>query len=40
MQDGASPHKSSQHTPVFEAWSVTLLEWPGNSPDLNPIEKI
>ena len=43
MQDGATPHtaKTSQawcenHLPGF--WKK--VEWPGNSPDLNPIENL
>ena len=43
MQDGATPHTANlsqqwccQHFPNF--W--TKEQWPGNSPDLNPIEKL
>ena len=38
MQDGAPCHKSKKVMKWFKDHNITLLEWPGNSPDLNPIE--
>ena len=38
MQDGAPCHKSKKVMKWFKNHNITLLEWPGNSPDLNPIE--
>ena len=40
MQDGAGCHISQWNLPTFAHFSVDLLDWPGNSPDLNPIEHI
>ncbi len=40
MQDGASNHISQWNRPLFMKQEVDLLLWPGNSPDLNPIEHI
>ena len=38
MHDGAPAHKSKIVKKFLEDHSITVLEWPGNSPDLNPIE--
>ena len=38
MQDGAPCHKSKKVMKWFKDHNITLLEWPGNSPDFNPIE--
>ena len=40
MQDGVPCHCSKIVTDFFRANKVTLLEWPGNSPDLNLIENL
>lgn len=40
MQDKAPCHTARTVKAVFLAENVQLLEWPGNSPDLNPIENI
>ena len=40
MQDGASNHTSQWQKPLFTQHCVNILDWPGNSPDLNPIEHI
>jgi len=40
MLDGAAAHISSNCSPFYEGWEVNRLNWPGNSPDLNPIEHI
>jgi len=40
MQDGASNHTSQWNRPLFMEQEIDLLFWPGNSPDLNPIEHI
>jgi len=38
MQDGASSHVSQWQKPLLHRCNI--LAWPGNSPDLNPIEHI
>lgn len=38
MHDGAPCHKAKLVTEFLEEYHITVLEWPGNSPDLNPIE--
>ncbi len=39
LQDGAPCHKAKIVTAWFNARPhITLIKWPGNSPDLNPIE--
>ena len=40
MQDGAPYHCSKTVTDFFKTNKITLLEWPGNSPDLNPIKNL
>jgi hypothetical protein len=38
MQDGAPCHTSKKSTKWLVDNNIEVLEWPGNSPDLNPIE--
>lgn len=38
MHDGAPAHKSKLVRKFFNDNNISVLEWPGNSPDLNPIE--
>jgi len=42
MQDGATCHTSKQNMAFIRASGIGLWEtrWPGNSPDLNPIENL
>ena len=40
MQDGCSNHTNKWNKAIFVEFMVELLDWPGNSPDLNPIEHI
>ena len=40
MHDGASCHRSKIMKKFLEENHVTTLDWPGNSPDLNPIESL
>ena len=40
MQDGARCHTSRQMQNWFAQQDVTLLDWPGQSPDMNPIENL
>lgn len=38
MQDGAPCHTAKRVTEFLKQANVPLLSWPGNSPDMNPIE--
>ena len=40
MQDSAPCHRSKIVKKFLEENHVTTLDWPGNSPDLNPIENL
>jgi len=40
IQDGASAHSKAVRENYFDGVYCTILDWPGNSPDLNPIEHI
>ena len=38
MHDSAPCHKARKITSYLEQKQISVLEWPGNSPDLNPIK--
>lgn len=38
LQDSAPCHKGTVVTQLLKQQNFDLIEWPGNSPDLNPIE--
>lgn len=40
MQDNAPIHVSRSSTAWFQQNNIPLLDWPANSPDLNPIENL
>lgn len=40
MQDGAPCHTAKSIKKFLEEKQITLLPWPGNSPDMNPIENV
>ncbi|RCN25850.1 hypothetical protein ANCCAN_28435 [Ancylostoma caninum] len=40
VQDNAPQHKSSYTSQVLSSWGVKVMDWPPESPDLNPIELV
>jgi transposase len=40
LQDRASCHTSKKVMGFLREERITLMDWPGNSPDLNPIENL
>ena len=40
MHDVAPRHRSKAVKEFLEQENVQVLDWPGNSPDLNPIENL
>ena len=40
MQDGAPSHKPKASMTFLHTHNVAVLKWPGNSPDMNPIETL
>lgn len=40
LQDGAPCHKSKRVMALLQQQEFIVLDWPGNSPDLNPIENV
>ena len=40
MHDGAPCHKAKVITEFLRSKNIATLNWPGNSPDLNPIENV
>ena len=41
FQQGLAPyHTSKKMCTFFEEKNITILDWPGNSPDLNPIKNL
>ena len=40
MQDGAPCHRPKVVSEFLRQQRIKVLDWPGNSPDLNPIENL
>jgi len=40
LQDGAPCHKAKKVTTFLASQPFSVMDWPGNSPDLNPIENL
>ena len=40
VQDGAPYHRSKLVTEFLKKTKISVLEWPGDRPDLNPIENL
>ena len=40
LQDGAPCHKSKKVMALLKEQPFSVMDWPGNSPDLNPIENV
>ncbi len=40
LQDGAPCHKNKKVMDWFKEQNIEVMDWPGNSPDLNPIKNV
>ena len=40
MQDGAPCHRAKIVTQFLKSKKIQFLDWPGNTPNLNPIENL